>query len=44
MIMMWGTLSPVMSTVPVPRLEPDEEGIVTVELIAPEEPGKYWTV
>jgi len=39
--MLWGTMSPVQSVVSVPHLKPDQEGIVSVELIAPDAPGTY---
>ena len=37
--MIWGNMTPLQPCVSVPLLEPEAEGIVTLELIAPTEPG-----
>ena len=39
--MMYGNLVPVNPEVSVPFLKPGDVGVLTVELIAPEEPGTY---
>ncbi len=37
--MMWGNMAPSVDEVSVPYLQPDEEEVVGVELVAPVEPG-----
>ncbi|XP_071103664.1 next to BRCA1 gene 1 protein-like [Haliotis cracherodii] len=39
--LMWGTIPAPKTEVSVPALPPSQEGNITVELIAPEDPGRY---
>ncbi|XP_046546252.1 next to BRCA1 gene 1 protein-like [Haliotis rubra] len=39
--LMWGTIPAPKTEVTVPALPPSQEGNITVELIAPEDPGRY---
>ncbi|XP_023931063.1 uncharacterized protein LOC106164353 isoform X2 [Lingula anatina] len=41
LFLIWGSIPAVSSEVAVPPVQPGEEGLLTVELVAPETPGNY---
>ena len=40
--MVWGNMNQLQDEVDVHMLVPQGDGIIEVEMVAPEQPGKYW--